>query len=301
MRPEQLDLNLLKVFEALYREGNVSAAATVLHLTPSAVSHALKRLRGQLGEPLFERHGNGMRPTPSCQRMAPQLLAQLSQLRQLLRQWGHFDPAQARLTFQLGVPDALEPLVLPTLARQLDQHAPGCSLISRRVERGQLSRELAQGLVDLAVDVCQPAEPELCLQPLLSDELVVLSRSDRTSLSREAYQEAAHVVVSRRARGAVLEEAALAAIGVARRTPLRCQGYASAARIVAQSQHLLTLPRHLAEPLLTPSLVLHPCPLPLSPIPIGLYWHRGRQEDPALSWLRETLLTALPQQLGATR
>ncbi|MBY6188364.1 LysR family transcriptional regulator [Marinobacter hydrocarbonoclasticus] len=289
MRPEQLDLNLLKVFEALYREGNVSAAAAVLHLTPSAVSHALKRLRQQLGEPLFERQGNGMRPTPSCQRMAPALLTQLSQLRQLLRNWGQFDPANAQLTFQMGVPDALEPMVIPALALALDQRAPHCALISRRVERGQLSRELALGLVDLAVDVHQPPEPELCQQPLLDDELVVLSRAGGPALTPHAYQNAPHAVVSRRARGAVLEESALVAQGIDRRITLRCQSYASAAAVVAQSDRLLTLPRHLAQPLLHQGLRLHPCPVPLPAIQIHLYWHRSREQDPALHWLRQQL------------
>ncbi|QCW26245.1 LysR family transcriptional regulator [Lysobacter enzymogenes] len=69
-RSEQLDLNLLKVFEAVYRERNLSLAAQALYLTPSAVSHALARLRRQFDDPLFVRDGRRMSPTAACQRLA---------------------------------------------------------------------------------------------------------------------------------------------------------------------------------------------------------------------------------------
>ncbi|MBY5992375.1 LysR family transcriptional regulator [Ferrimonas balearica] len=299
MRPDQLDLNLLKVFEALYREGNVSAAAQALHVTPSAVSHALKRLRTQLGEPLFERQGNGMRPTPSCQRMAPLLLDQLAQLRQLLQAWGHFTPAEASLAFRLGIPDALEPLVVPALARTLMTEAPHSTLTSARFDRQQLVRELAQGQVDLAVDVRLAPEPELCHQALLEDELVVLSDVALTALDRTTYQHRPHVVVSSRPRGRVLEALPLAEQGVERRVTIRCQNHQTAATMVAGTDYLLTLPRRIAEPLVGPQCRLHPLPVPLPPVQIHLYWHQRRDADPALVWLRQRLASSLERGPGA--
>ena len=71
---QQLDFNLLKVFECLYQERNMSVAAKLLFISPSAVSHAIKRLRLVLNDELFTRQGQLMQPTPACQRMAPQLL-----------------------------------------------------------------------------------------------------------------------------------------------------------------------------------------------------------------------------------
>ena len=111
----QLDLNLLKVFEAAYREQHLGRAAQSLHLTPSAVSHALRRLRAQLGDPLFVRDGRRMLPTPACQRLAPPLLETLAQLRQWLQQLQHFDPAQARQAFHVGMPYAIEAMLLPAI------------------------------------------------------------------------------------------------------------------------------------------------------------------------------------------
>ncbi|WP_231730988.1 LysR family transcriptional regulator [Lacimicrobium alkaliphilum] len=99
---QQLDLNLLKIFEALYQERNMSRAAQRLHLTPSAVSHAIKRLRNQLADPLFSRQGNMMQPTALCESLAPALINNLDQLRQILQLSEQFSPETAVNYFRLG-------------------------------------------------------------------------------------------------------------------------------------------------------------------------------------------------------
>ena len=110
-KTDRLDLNLLKVFEAAWRERHLGRAAHSLHLTPSAVSHALRRLREHLGDPLFVRDGRRMLPTPACQRLAPPLLESLSQLREALQNLERFEPAHSRQTFLLGMPYAIEAML----------------------------------------------------------------------------------------------------------------------------------------------------------------------------------------------
>ena len=78
------------MYESIYQEQNMSRAADVLHITPPAVSHALKRLREYLCDPLFQRSNNRMLPRPACQRMAPQIIDNLTRLRQILQYWGEF-------------------------------------------------------------------------------------------------------------------------------------------------------------------------------------------------------------------
>jgi hypothetical protein len=93
---DRMDLNLLRVFEAVFRERHLTRAARALSVTPSAVSHALRRLRDHLDDPLFGREGARMVPTAMCERAAPALLEQLSRLRSLLDQWGRFEPCGDR-------------------------------------------------------------------------------------------------------------------------------------------------------------------------------------------------------------
>jgi DNA-binding transcriptional LysR family regulator len=85
----------------------MSRAADVLHITPPAVSHALKRLREYLCDPLFQRSNNRMLPTPACQRMAPQIIDNLTRLRQILWHWGEFQSHSSQHHFRLGIHYAL--------------------------------------------------------------------------------------------------------------------------------------------------------------------------------------------------
>ena len=132
---KKLDLNLLKVFESLYQQQNMTRTARELHITPSAVSHAVKRLRECLGDPLFQRSNNRMLPTPACQRMAPLIIDNLTHLRQIMQHWGEFDPGTSEHHFRIGMHYALEPSILPILAKTLAIQAPRVSFSSIKVER----------------------------------------------------------------------------------------------------------------------------------------------------------------------
>src|SRR5579885_3192740 len=84
-RFDRVDLNLIRVFDVVYRERHLTRAAQTLFLSQSAVSHALARLRRQLGDPLFERQGRGVVPTPLARRLAPQIGEALAGLRLALQ------------------------------------------------------------------------------------------------------------------------------------------------------------------------------------------------------------------------
>ena len=109
----RLDLNLFRVFEAVWRERNLTRAAEILCVSQPAVSHALTRLRKQLGDPLFEREGNGMRPTAAAARLWPEVQQGLGLLRQALLRAQDFEPARdvAQTDWLLTMPRSLaEPL-----------------------------------------------------------------------------------------------------------------------------------------------------------------------------------------------
>ncbi|QIZ78724.1 LysR family transcriptional regulator [Ferrimonas lipolytica] len=283
--PEQLDFNLLKVFEAIYTEQSISRAGEVLHVTPSAVSHALKRLRERMGEPLFERRGQQMVPTPSCQRMAPQLLATLAQLRQLLQSWGKFEPVSAEQHFQLGISEALESLLLPQVCDVLQQHAPHCRLTSRRFSRDQMERLLVHRQLDLIIDIQALTPSGIAHHPLMDDQLVVASNDQLEQLNLKQYQQAKHIEVSSRPSGRVLEEYALDKRGLSRQVAVRCQSYQSALALAAQSELLVTLPSSIALAHNCDDMQIWPLPFTTSHISIHLYWHQSRENDPALQWL----------------
>ena len=120
----RLDLNLFRVFAMIYQQRNLTRAAQLLHLSQSAVSHALARLREQLGDPLFVREGRGVLPTPLAEQLAPGILDALDSLQDSLRTLQSFDPAQARRRVRLNMPEQMEPLLLPQAIACLAEQAP---------------------------------------------------------------------------------------------------------------------------------------------------------------------------------
>ena len=157
----RLDLNLLQVFDAIARQRNLARAAEHLHLSPSAVSHALSRLRQQLDDPLFQRHGRGVTPTALARRLAPDIRDALGRLETALGRAQPFDPAQDLRQLRIAMPDELESELLPRLSARLRAAAPAARLESVRIDRASLTADLAAQRLDLAIDVVRLNDPEL--------------------------------------------------------------------------------------------------------------------------------------------
>ncbi len=289
-RADRLDLNLLKVFEAVYRERHLTRAAASLFLTPSAVSHAIRRLRAHLEDPLFVRDGKVMRPTPICERMAPALLEEIGKLRQLLQHWGRFNPAETRQTFKIAIPEALEIVLLPELARKLRDRAPFARVESVRSDRRGLPGALAGASLDLAIDVALSIGEPVRRRLFLQDEFCVVARSKHplpALATTEDYLAGQHIAVSTRPAGNVLEDAALLNLGLTRGAAVRCQNYHSAARLAEQCDYLLTMPALLARELAKDKkLLIQALPFETPPIRLYMYWHSNSDYDAANLWLR---------------
>tara|TARA_R110000744_G_scaffold136385_1_gene246255 strand:+ start:42470 stop:43423 length:954 start_codon:yes stop_codon:yes gene_type:complete len=286
---KKLDLNLLKVFESLYLEQNMTRTAEALHITPSAVSHGIKRLRDCLGDPLFQRSNNRMLPTPACQRMAPLIIDNLTRLRQIMQHWGEFQPLTSEHHFRIGMHYALEPSIFPALTTRLAQLAPKVTFSSVKVDRVTLTRDLSAGHMDLALDVALPIKAPVLHQKLIDDEFCVLIRKTHplcNGMNKEAYFAAGHIGVSNRSSGASAEDLLFQQQGLSRKVVIRCQNYYSAKSMVANSDYLLTVPRMLAEHLRQDEVALLDLPLKIAPISTHLYWHKNTEQDSALTWLR---------------
>lgn len=295
---QQLDLNLLKVFECMYREQNMTRVAESMFITPSAVSHAIKRLRDTLGDPLFVRKGQSMQPTPACRRMAPLLQDGLVRLRQALQQCSEFTPATTEQVFRLSIHDALEPLVVPRLLQLFAKQAPNAGINSIKLDRDNTGRQLTSGQIDAAIDVALPLRAPIRHCRLACDPLCVLMHRDHPlqgELNQQQYLSAGHIAVSNRPAGRVMEDIALQQQGLTRLIKTRCQSYHTAREIVRNSQLLLTLPSLLATQLLDEELVMRSLPGSMPELETHLYWHESAEEDSSLSWFRDQLALAFRQ------
>lgn len=298
---QRMDLNLFKVFEAVYRERNLTRAGEALFLSQSAISHALSRLTSHFDGPLFIRQGRGVAPTVLAERVAPKVASALEDLRLGLSSTREFRPERDVRRLRLAIHVEQEPLVLPELLDVLQKHAPAIRVDCVRLSRGSMTADLSTGRLDLVLDVALAASEELVHVPILQDELCVVA-AGLSRLSAQAYSGARHVVVSSRRSGQAQEDVGLGRIGVTRQVVLRCQNYDAAARIVAGSDLMLTLPRRNAE-LLAPhhGLRIFPLPFAIAATELSLYWHRQNDADVVNRWLRTAVCNVLRGRASTIR
>ena len=301
MNFDRIDLNLFRVFEAVLREGGITAAARTLNLSQPAASHALARLREALGDPLFERQGHAMVPTPTARSLAGPIRQALGGLENTLRTLDRFDPATARRRFTVAMRPQLEDQLLPPVMQRLGREAPGIDLTSTAVDWRSMPAWLADGTLDLAIDVPGPVGPDIRRRRLRDERTVVIARRGHPLLARgrggldlAAYVEAEHIRVSLRRHRPGLEDIELARLGLERRIRLRCQSHSTALRIVSQTDLLLTMAESYARILNEPfgNRILK-APIPFPPMDSYLYWHSGVEQDPANRWLRRILRAEL--------
>ena len=295
MHISRVDLNLFIVFDAIYAEGSITRASLKMNLTQPAVSHALNRLRQLFGDPLFERQGHVMVPTPMARSIIEPVRQALRGFELTLNGVERFDPTSSERTFTLALRDVLEATVLPPLMAQVASAAPGVGLNAPQVERRELESELAAGTLDAAIDVLLPLSEQIKHTRLTSDNTVVLVRKDHPqiqgALDLDLYLKQEHVLASSRRRGPGLEDFELSRLGLQRRIRLRCQHYYAASRVVSQTDLALTMPERLARVVNQQfGNQMLPFPLTMPALDIHLYWHANVDTDPANRWLREQVM-----------
>ena len=276
----------------VYQERNLTRAASVLHLSQSAISHALARLRAQLDDPLFVREGYGVAPTPLAKQLAPGIQDALSGLRRSLNPAQAFDPLRDRRRFTLNMPEQLEPVILPLILAHLNRVAPHLEVRSTSVHWADLKLEMIAGRIDLAIELSRLTDPQLQQQLLLQDSFCVMAGPGFSGeLTVERYLAAEHVAVTSRRRGICVEDLALGHLGVVRRIRQHCQHFLTAAQLVAQGDGLLTLTRNNAQ-LINAGLGnrILDMPLTLPEVCLNLYWSKQVQNESANRWLRGQLL-----------
>lgn len=284
----RIDLNLFRVFEVVYRERNLTRAAAVLHVSQSAVSHSLARLREHFSDPLFVREGRGVTPTAAAMRLAPGIIDSLSRLQQSLGYLQQFDPQEDARTFTISLPEQLEPVLIPPLLTRLRELAPRSRVRTVGVRWSELKLELAAGRIDLAVQIARPADASLRQMQLVKEPLCVVAGPQfEGELTADSYMAAEHIAVASWRRGLSYEDLALGHLGLMRNVVQQCQSYQAASLVVAQTPLLLTMSRRHAELINRPlgNRLLN-MPLPLPEIGLTLYWHKGMEHDPVNRWLR---------------
>ncbi len=293
MNVRDLDLNLLRVFDAVLRSRSVTAAAAQLGLTQPAVSNALARLRGAFGEALFLRNSQGMEPTPYARALAEPVRQALALLDAALAHGPGFDPATSDRSFRFYMSDLGQIEFLPPLVERLRQRAPRVRLEAVGLEVEAIGDALTAGSLDIAMGFLRGLGPPVSRKALFRDPYVCLLRADHPlrSLTRKAFLEASHAVVTYRGGHHVVEEA-LERAGLARRIMLRVPHFTVVPMVLERTDLILTLPARVARVFeRRGNLKSLPPPVTIPPAEVAVHWHERFESDPGNRWLRELMIT----------
>ncbi len=298
----RFDLNLLVVFEAIYSERGVSRAAERLCLTQSAVSHALRRLRELLHDPLFSRQGNIMIPNRAADQLIGPVRLALEMVKASLDNLYAFDPAVSAKHFQIGVRGPAEFVTVPPIYSAMRRAAPHATLTAVYHDGATLESLLKSRAIDLALDVFQHGYDALDCERLGRVDFVVLLRSGHPALSPgldlARYMRLDHIVASTRRSGLGFEDAILRRQIRGRRVVLQCQDYAAAALAAAATDAVLTLPRDIAAVLSTQAPLEMVELFPGLSVEYAIYWSPESMMDPAVGWFRDLVRGCARARLG---
>ncbi|MDB5842546.1 MAG: LysR family transcriptional regulator [Herminiimonas sp.] len=298
-----LDLNLLRVFDVVMSEQNLTRAAGRLAMTQPAVSNALKRLRAALGDDLLLRTAHGVKPTARAEALWPAVRRALSEIEQAVTP-SSFDVSKAQATFRLAMADTTAALWLPALVRTIENEAPGLNVRMMPLITRDPRPMLLHGDIDLAIGFFPGVVAQLSTGPetpirheqLYSGKYVCVMRRDHplanVELTLDAYCAANHLLVSFSGRARGLVDEALTHLNRERRILLTVNHFFTGGRVVANSNLLTVLPRHMiAATGMSDSLIASELPFAMPDVHIDMLWHERDGRRPTHNWLRKNLIT----------
>jgi DNA-binding transcriptional LysR family regulator len=296
-----LDLNLLLVLHTVLSERSVARAAERLHVTPSAISNSLARLRVELGDPLVARKGRGIVPTPRAVELGPALARALQELERALR-GAPFDAASTTRTFTLAMADAGQMAWLPDIAQLLEIEMPNARLRVVGIDSLVSLGDLSSTEIDVHVGV-SGRSPGLHAEPLVDERTTLVARSGNPAaagrLSPRALGELRHVAVQMVPSKAFLDpvSSAYAREGARREVVLSVPTFTAAAAVAAGTDLVATLPASLfARQGAALRLRAVEGQVPVHAVTLSLCWHERTHADPAAAAFRAIVRRAVTRQ-----
>jgi DNA-binding transcriptional LysR family regulator len=295
------DLNLLALFAVVLEERHVGRAAKTLHLTPSAVSHGLGRLRRLLNDPLFLRTPKGVVPTARATELAEPVADILARARSVFATAAPFDPARSTRRFAIGAPDAIAAVLLPPLLAALWRSAPRIDIGVRQALPQQLDwRPALAALEERAVDaVVLPRDDvpaRFVAHVIGEEEFVIAMRAGHPfaeSPTLQRYCRMLHLVTSQSGDSHAYVDRVLAARGLSRRVALTVPNFMLGLAILAETDYLAAMPRSfLTMHAARFGVVSVEAPLPFERFRISVIAPKVAMMDGGLAWLFGRLVSA---------
>jgi DNA-binding transcriptional LysR family regulator len=303
------DLNLFLVLHAVLEERSATKAAARLHVTQSAVSNGLARLRQLLGDPLVVRHGRGLVPTPRAEQLAPLLRDVADHLAMALNRSG-FVPEESTRTFTIALADSHQATEVPRIARAFAKRLPHATLRVVSADYLAATDGLSSGDIDVAFAPEQAVLPVMRSQRVFEESAALVVRRDHPRIGRRITRELfnqlphidVHVALGRPGTGHRVAQRGWERAGVRRRVVLTVPYFMTAALAAAATDCIAGLPDRMAAlcvSLLPLKKVAAAFPLPS--MTTVMIWHQRTDADPGACAFRDVVAGAVAvARLGRT-
>ena len=290
----KLDMNLLRVFDAVYRMRSVSRASDDLGLTQPATSQAISRLRLVLKDALFVRVQGGVEPTPKAQRLAVAVRLAISTLESALLEAEEFDAHSARRTFRLHLTDTGEALFLPRLITALTQVAPGIGLHSSAVPQDEIVSALDSGRIDFAIGFLPDVVGSQSVE-LMRDRHIVLLRHEHPLAVRGLADVDVMTQISEIEFVAVVRPhsetmSLMRLLDMDKRVKLTASHFLALPEIVQGTDLGVVVPLRIAHRFFLPFGAYKKVDPQFPDFAVSLHWSKRFQHDPAHEWMRALLM-----------
>lgn len=297
------DLNLLRVLDAVFREGSTVKAAARLGLSQSAVSGSLARLRHALDDPLFVRQGNRLVATDYAAGLQEPVRQELDRIAAMLAPPTRFDPTTAEGTFRIAASDFFAEMLMPRLGDLLQRDAPGIRAQLIDLVPQDYVASLDQRNADVALIPDTTLPDWVCREELFRSPFHVIARRGNPGLAGlapgdvmpyEMFCTLHHVLFSPEGNIAAMGDAALAQAGRQRRVAMTLPVFSGVCRVVRESDLIALVPSQLAADVAaTFDLQVFAPPMPIdAPLIIGI-WHSRSDRNPLSTWMREQVFGLL--------
>ena len=295
MHIDHLDITQIRLVAELSRLNSVSAASQRIGLSQSAASHALAKLRRQLGDSLFTRNGHGVQPTPFGERLGRAARESLDVLRAGLASNRPFDPATTSRRFNIYASEIGQMTFLPSLYGLLNKEAPGATVRFHDITVENSGAALSSGEVDFAVGFFDNLTTGFMRSFLNREHYVCAVRTGhpkfKKGMSLDAFLEADHAIAESTGMAHSKIDQVLARQRIRRRDAVRVPGFHVLPPIIANSDLVAIIPSRLAAAF-EGSLSIKALPIPVKfpTLDIQIYWHERYHNDPPNQWFRKIFI-----------
>ncbi|MCG9730432.1 LysR family transcriptional regulator [Shewanella sp. Isolate13] len=295
---KSFDLNLFRIFTAVYRTSSFSRAAEELDLTQSSVSNAIARLKLSVGEELFIRVGRGVKPTASAMNLYQQLASPVSEIEQVASSFEVFEASTSERTFYVYASESAILLLQGVVEHLLETLSISIVFREPPLIEEELQMDLQLEKVDLALDIWLPESSSFKSEKVMKDKLVCVARKNhpriKGAITQEQYFNEKHIIFKMRRGNLSVADLLTKQVLPARKMHSEQSSILSMMALASKSDALAIASKSYSDEYAQMfGLQVFELPFAVEPIEYHMVWSHKLQQNPANLWLRKLLNQAI--------